>query len=543
MFTMCKLPAKRQIIRRNNDGGLFLAARPSAIKTVRTVLIVDYGSQFTQLIARRIRELGAYCEIIPHGMAAAAVAKKPAGVVLSGGPQSVLAAGAPKIAPEIFQCGAPVLGVCYGMQAMAKALGGEVEAARRHEYGAADIEIAAAGKLFSGVPQRLRVWMSHGDRVARVPDGFAAAAFSESSPAAAMMDERRGFYGVQFHPEVAHTEHGREVLKNFIFDICGCGGEWTMQNFIGRAVEDIRRRTDGEGVLLALSGGVDSAVAAALLRRAVGSRLHCVLVDHGLMRENEAELVRAALAEGLGVELTILNAADKFFAALKGVSEPEEKRRRIGKLFAEEFEAHAKKCSGVRWLAQGTIYPDVVESAGVEGGGKAVIKSHHNVGGMPARLGLKLLEPLRELFKDEVRRLGVELGLPHALVCRHPFPGPGLAVRVLGEATPERVAIARRADAVFMEELAAAGLDKKTAQAFVVLLPVRTVGVMGDARTYENAAAVRAVTTDDFMTADWARLPHDFLARVSARIINSVPGINRVVYDISTKPPATVEWE
>ena len=510
---------------------------------MRTVLIIDYGSQFTQIIARRIRELGAYCEIIPHGKAAAAAAQNPAGIVLSGGPQSVLAAGAPKVAGEIWQSGAPVLGVCYGMQAMARALGGEVEAAQQHEYGAADIEISRPCKLLSGLPRRLRVWMSHGDRVARVPEGFTATAFSESSPAAAMADEKRGFYGLQFHPEVAHTQHGRDMLKHFIFDVCGCGGEWTMHNFIGRAVEEIRQKTGEDGVLLALSGGVDSAVAAALLHRAIGRRLHCVLIDHGLMREGEAESVRAVLAGRFGADLTIINAADNFFAALKGVTDPEEKRRRIGGMFISEFESHAKSCGGMEWLAQGTIYPDVVESAGVEDGGKAVIKSHHNVGGLPARLNLKLLEPLRELFKDEVRNLGVELGLPQELVRRHPFPGPGLAVRVLGEVTPERVAIARHADSIFMEELAAAGLDAKTAQAFVVLLPVQTVGVMGDSRTYENAAALRAVTTDDFMTADWARLPDDFLARVSTRIINSVPGINRVVYDISSKPPATVEWE
>ena len=510
---------------------------------MQTILILDYGSQFTQLIARAVRELGAYCEIHPHSHAAAALdSLHPAGVILSGGPQSAVADGAPQIAAAVWECGAPVLGVCYGMQAMAAAFGGKVEKAENHEYGAADIVVHSPGKLFFGLPEKLRVWMSHGDRVLSAPPEFVAAASSDSSPVAAMADEKRGRYGVQFHPEVAHTSHGRELLARFVRDICGCGGEWTMPNFIKRAADDIRRRTDGGGVLLALSGGVDSAVAAALLQRAIGDRLHCVLVDNGLMREGEVAAVREALCGRFGAELTVIDAADRFFAALRGVCDPEEKRRRIGNLFVAEFESHAKKLHDVRFLAQGTIYPDVVESAGVEGG-KAMIKSHHNVGGLPARLNLKLLEPLRELFKDEVRKLGLELGLPRKLIFRHPFPGPGLAVRVLGEVSPARVAIARRADAIFTAELAAAGLESATAQAFVVLLPVRTVGVMGDARTYQNVAAIRAVTTDDFMTADWARLPHDFLARVSSQIINSATGINRVVYDISSKPPATVEWE
>ena len=510
---------------------------------MRTILILDYGSQFTQLIARAVREFGAYCEIHPHQKAAAAVAASPpAGIILSGGPQSALAADAPQIADEVWSCGAPVLGVCYGMQAMAAALGGEVEAAAHHEYGAAEISVSAPGILFAGLPHRLQVWMSHGDRVSRLPEGFVAAATSDSSPIAAMADEKRARFGVQFHPEVAHTAQGREILSRFVREACGCGGEWTTPNFIARATAEIQKRVGEDGVLLALSGGVDSAVAAALLHRALGARLHCVLVDHGLMREGETEAVRAALCGRFGAKLTVIDAAEKFFAALRGVSDPEEKRKRIGKLFVAEFEAHARTLEGVKFLAQGTIYPDVVESAGVEGG-KAMIKSHHNVGGLPARLNLQLLEPLRELFKDEVRALGEALGLPRALIERHPFPGPGLAVRTPGETTPERVAVVRRADAILTEELAAAGLDAETAQAFVVLLPVRTVGVMGDSRTYENAAAIRAVTTGDFMTADWARLPHDFLARASTRIINSVPGINRVLYDISSKPPATVEWE
>lgn len=509
-----------------------------------TILILDYGSQFTQLIARAVRELGVYCEIHPNVRTAEAIAQtSPAGIILSGGPQSSLQEGAPQVSDAVWQSGAPVLGVCYGMQAMAAALGGQVEVAATHEYGKAEIALTSSCKLFAGLPQKQKVWMSHGDRVAALPDGFVAVATSDWSPVAAMADENHLRFGVQFHPEVAHTEHGRAILSCFVRDICNCKGEWTMPHFISRAVDDIRETAGEDGVLLALSGGVDSSVAAALLHRAVGKQLRCVLVDHGLMREGEAASVQAALSGRFGADLTVIDAADEFFAGLRGVTDPEQKRRIIGELFIKVFERHAKSLRGIKFLAQGTIYPDVVESAGVDGGGKAVIKSHHNVGGLPARLNLQLLEPLRELFKDEVRKLGLELGLPRELVFRHPFPGPGLAVRVPGEVTPERVETARRADAIFCEELHAAGLDAETSQAFVVLLPVRTVGVMGDARTYQNAAAIRAVTTDDFMTADWARLPPDFLARVSTRIINSVPGINRVLYDISTKPPATVEWE
>ena len=510
-----------------------------------SILILDYGSQFTQLIARAVRALGVYCEIHPHSKSAAAIAAtSPLGIILSGGPQSVLTADAPTIAAEVWECGAPVLGVCYGMQAMAAALGGAVAATTNHEYGSADIEIVAPTPLFDNLPQRLTVWMSHGDSVLTVPPGFVPTAISgDSAAVAAMADEKRRWYGVQFHPEVAHTVGGRELLSHFVLDICGGRGDWTMPNFIRRAIVDIRRQIGDDIVLLALSGGVDSAVAAALLHRAIGAQLRCVLVDHGLMREGESAAVRRALGGVFGAELTVIDAAARFFGALKGVTEPEQKRRLIGGLFIEQFEEYAKANGGAKWLAQGTIYPDVVESAGIKGGGKANIKSHHNVGGLPARLNLRLLEPLRELFKDEVRQLGEELGLPSALIARHPFPGPGLAVRVLGEVTPSRVGMARHADAIFMEELAAAGLTQQTAQAFVVLLPVQTVGVMGDARTYEYTAAIRAVTTDDFMTADWARLPHDFLARVSTRMINSVNGINRVVYDISSKPPATIEWE
>ncbi len=509
------------------------------------ILILDYGSQYTQLIARVVRELQVYCEIHPHHWTAANIrAFAPAGIILSGGPNSAATAEAPTVADAVFSCGVPVLGICYGMQAMTTALGGAVEVAVDHEYGAATIHADNDSPLFAGIAAApLPVWMSHGDRVTRPPSGFTVIAQSDASPVAAMADEVRKFYGLQFHPEVAHTRHGRGILERFIRHICRTAADWTMPNFIARQVEMIRSSAGDEGVLLGLSGGVDSAVTAALLHRAIGARLRCVLVDNGLMRQGETEEVRRVFEDHFGVNLTVLHAADRFFAALRGVIDPEEKRRRIGRLFVEEFEAQARRFGDdVKWLAQGTIYPDVVESAG-DGTGKKVIKSHHNVGGLPARLNLKLLEPLRDLFKDEVRQLGLDLGLPSRLVNRHPFPGPGLAVRVLGEVTPQRVDIARHADAVYLEELAGAGLYAETAQAFAVLLPVQSVGVMGDNRTYDNVIALRAVTTDDFMTADWARLPDDFLARVSSRIINTVSGVNRVVYDISSKPPATVEWE
>ncbi len=511
------------------------------------ILILDYGSQYTQLIARAVRELRVYCEIRPGDIPAAEIRAFGAdGVVLSGGPMSAAKKNAPRINDAVFALGKPVLGVCYGMQAMARKFGGDISAASGgREYGRATVKAAAKSDLLRGAFNKkgeLQTWMSHGDKISKPPPGFAVAAKSETSPVAAIADDSRRLYGLLFHPEVAHTKDGGRILANFARKICKLRGEWTMPNFIERQCELVREKTNGEGVLLALSGGVDSAVVAALLHRAIGKRLTCVLVDNGLLREGETEEVRAAFAGKFGGRLIVARAEKEFFSALAGASHPEEKRRRIGRVFAEVFEKRAKKIKGAKWLAQGTIYPDVVESARA-GAGKAVIKTHHNVGGLPARLHLKLLEPLRELFKDEVRELGAQLGLPQSLLQRHPFPGPGLAVRVLGEVTRARAAIARRADAIFMEELRAAGLYEKTAQAFAVLLPVNTVGVMGDARTFENAAALRAVTTGDFMTADWARLPSEFLAKVSARIINEVPGINRVVYDISSKPPATVEWE
>ena len=509
------------------------------------VLIVDFGSQYTQLIARAVRRIGVYCEICPpdvdgdflQNFAAAAY-------ILSGGPQSVNDKNAPRIAAPILAAGVPVLGLCYGMQALAAQLGGEVARGEAREYGAATAHWRAGScPLARGLPAAMPVWMSHGDHVARPPAGFEVAATGDGGKIAAIWHKQKRLFGLQFHPEVAHTPDGGRALANFLRDICGLSCSWNMPNFIGPACERAREATGADGVLLALSGGVDSAVCAALLRRALGGRLHCLLVDNGLLRAGEADEVRALFSGEFGEQLHIANAQERFFAALRGATDPEEKRRRIGRVFVETLEAHARELgSNVRWLAQGTIYPDVVESAQT-GAGKAVIKTHHNVGGLPERLNLRLLEPLRELFKDEVRALGEALGLSRNFVWRHPFPGPGLAVRVLGEVSAERAEVARRADKIFLEELRAAGFYDKTAQAFAVLLPVCSVGVMGDARTYENAIALRAVVTEDFMTADWARLPPELLARASARIINEVAGVNRVVYDISSKPPATVEWE
>ena len=642
---------------------------------METVLILDFGSQFTQLIARKIRELGVYCEICPPAAAAAKLQQlKPIGIILSGGPQSALDDNAPQIPTEVLNYNTPVLGICYGMQMMMRQLGGKIVAGKQREYGAAKVRRAApaggaavgggddigdlrgddsddgvidggngidndkgkvdgggddigdlrdydvggeggesdagnargedgdvngdngrgkvdggdgdagnargddvgggdgdAGNarrvdvnddfsdggcpLWAGVMDAgdddaaadaaMTVWMSHGDRVETPAPGFAPAALSSDGVLAAVSNPARQLFGLQFHPEVAHTERGRELLKNFTRRICGARGQWTMPNFVDTSVAAIRAQVGDDEVLLALSGGVDSAVTAALTHRAVGAQLTCVLVDTGLLREGEAARIVAMFERQFGMRLRVANAGARFFAALAGVTDPEEKRRRIGHLFIEVFEEQAAALAGagrrIKWLAQGTIYPDVVESAG--GAGKDNIKSHHNVGGLPARLNFRLLEPLRELFKDEVRELGAILGLSRELLWQHPFPGPGLAVRVLGEVTAARAQIARRADAIFVGELRAAGVYGEVAQALAVLLPVQTVGVMGDSRTYENAVALRAVTTDDFMTANWARLPADLLARVSGRIINEVAGVNRVVYDISSKPPATVEWE
>jgi GMP synthase (glutamine-hydrolysing) len=513
------------------------------------VLILDFGGQYTQLIARRVRETGVYSEIFPWDVDETAIrAFAPAGIVLSGGPESVNVKDPPRVAQLVFELGVPVLGICYGMQAMAAQLGGKVEAATHREFGYAEItplDSELLGNLSDAArgERMLKVWMSHGDRVVGIPEGFTLSARSGNSPLAAMEDRTRRFYGVQFHPEVTHTPKGQAIIERFVRDICRCPANWTASNIVNDAVQTVRSNVGDGKVLLGLSGGVDSSVVAALLHEAIGDQLICVFVDHGLLRHHEGDQVMATFAEHLGVNVIRVNAAERFFNALQGVSDPEEKRRIIGGLFIDVFDEEADKLESIEWLAQGTIYPDVIESAGASTGKAHVIKSHHNVGGLPETMRMKLVEPLRELFKDEVRKIGLELGLPRDIVYRHPFPGPGLGVRVLGEVRREFVSLLQLADNIFIEELRRHDLYDATSQAFAVFLPVRSVGVMGDGRKYDYVIALRAVETVDFMTARWARLPYEFLELVSLRIINEVDGISRVTYDISGKPPATIEWE
>ncbi|AVR88648.1 glutamine-hydrolyzing GMP synthase [Thauera aromatica] len=516
------------------------------------ILILDFGSQVSQLIARRVREQQVYCELHPFDVSDEFVRGFGAqGVILSGGPNSVYEAEDWRAPQAVFELGVPVLGICYGMQTMASQLGGKVESSATREFGYAEMRARGHSKLFEGIEDRtnaeghglLDVWMSHGDKVTELPPGFKVIGSNESTPIAAMADEARRFYGVQFHPEVTHTIKGKEIIARFVHDICGCGYDWNMPDYIAEAVEKIREQVGGEEVILGLSGGVDSSVAAALIHRAIGDQLTCVFVDHGLLRLNEGRMVMEMFAGRLHAKVVHVDASGQFMGHLKGVTDPEQKRKIIGREFVEVFQAEAGKLPNAKWLAQGTIYPDVIESGGAKSKKAHTIKSHHNVGGLPETLGLKLLEPLRDLFKDEVRELGVALGLPHDMVYRHPFPGPGLGVRILGEVKQEYAELLRRADAIFIDELRAADWYDKTSQAFAVFLPVKSVGVMGDGRTYEYVVALRAVETQDFMTAHWAELPHSLLGKVSSRIINEVRGINRVVYDISGKPPATIEWE
>ncbi len=514
------------------------------------ILILDFGAQYTQLIARRIREIGVYCEIwawdhSPEDIAAFA----PKGIIFSGGPESTTAADAPRAPQQAFDLGVPILGICYGMQTIAAQLGGKTEADLEREFGYAEVEATASCRLLDGLkdhagsPPRLDVWMSHGDRVSAVPPGFSVVARTASVPIVAMADEQRRIYGVQFHPEVTHTRQGGAMLERFVVEISGCRTLWTAANIAEDQIARVREQVGDDHVLLGLSGGVDSSVVAALLHKALGDRLTCVFVDTGLLRWQEGDQVMATMAEHMGVKVIRVDARERFFAALEGQCDPEAKRKVIGRLFVEVFDEESSKIANVKWLAQGTIYPDVIESAGSKTGKAHVIKSHHNVGGLPEHMKLGLVEPLRELFKDEVRRLGVALGLPREMVYRHPFPGPGLGVRILGEVKPEYAELLAKADHIFIQELRNAGLYDKVSQAFAVFLPVKSVGVVGDARAYEWVIALRAVETIDFMTAQWAHLPYDFLDLVSRRIINELRGISRVVYDISGKPPATIEWE
>ncbi len=512
--------------------------------TQQRIVVLDFGSQYAQLIARRVREQNVYCQILRHDIDAERLAEiAPKGIILSGGPASVYEEGAPRCDPKLFKLGIPVLGICYGMQLTCEALGGKVDNTTCREYGPATCQINDHSGIFEGLPDEMDVWMSHGDQVSSISDVFEPIGKTSTCPYAAIRHQSLPVYGLQFHPEVTHTPLGGQLLRNFVIGVCGCEPTWSMGDFAEATIEELRRHVGERRVICGLSGGVDSSVVAALLYKAIGPQLSCILVDNGLLRKGEQAMVIQEFSEHFKTDLHVVEGEEQFLSALSGISEPQEKRRRIGHEFIECFKAEASQIQDAHFLAQGTLYPDVIESGADPDGPAATIKLHHNVGGLPEELGFELIEPLRDLFKDEVRRLGLELGLPESLVWRHPFPGPGLAVRCLGEITKEKLAVLREADSIVVEEITKAGLYRETSQSFAVLLPVQSVGVMGDARTYENAIAIRSVNTNDFMTADWSRLPYDLLAKMSSRIINEVKGVNRVCYDISSKPPATIEWE
>jgi GMP synthase (glutamine-hydrolysing) len=508
------------------------------------ILIIDFGSQFNQLIARRVRECRVYCQIEPPSISMDQIrAIQPNGIILSGGPSSIYTPDSPRVDEAIFDLGIPVLGICYGMHFMIDALGGTVRQASKREYGFAELIHKGSGPLFKDVPRRSQVWMSHGDSIVDLPQGFKITATTDNTPVAAAAHKNRLFYGLQFHPEVGHSIKGKKMLSNFLFNVCGCKRSWNMKSFARTTIAEIREKVGDKKVILGLSGGVDSSVTALLIHQAIGKQLTSIFVDNGLLRKDEARQLKQTFKEHLNINIRFVNAGPRFLKALSKVTDPEKKRKIIGKVFMEVFEAEARKIKGAEFLAQGTLYPDVIESRSAFGGPTAVIKSHHNVGGLPKRMKLKLIEPLQYLFKDEVRKLGLQLGLDSGMVWRQPFPGPGLAIRVIGDVTAKRLAVLREVDAVLLDEIRAAGYYKKLWQSFAVLLPIKSVGIMGDGRTYENIAAIRAVTSKDAMTADWAKLPHKLLGKISNRIINEVRGVNRVVYDISSKPPSTIEWE
>jgi len=508
------------------------------------ILIIDFGSQFNQLIARRVRESRVYCQIEPPTVKMDYIKSlNPRGIILSGGPSSIYEPNSPKMDKAVFELGIPVLGICYGMQFMVDALGGIVKKAQKREYGFAELAIRETGVLFNGIEPRTTTWMSHGDSITGLPDGFKITAVTDNTPVAATVNEQRKLFGMQFHPEVEHTVEGTKMLQNFLFDVCRCESSWTMESFAQETVDQIRETVGDKKVILGLSGGVDSSVTALLIHKAIGKQLTCIFVDNGLLRKDEAAKLKDVFGRHLQLNIRFVDAKDRFLDALAGVEDPEQKRKIIGKVFMDVFDAEAATIEDAEFLAQGTLYPDVIESVSAFGGPSAVIKSHHNVGGLPEKMKLKLIEPLKFLFKDEVRQLGEELGLQKDLVWRQPFPGPGLAIRIIGEVTEKRLELLREVDAVLLDEIRASGYYKKLWQSFAVLLPLKSVGIMGDQRTYENIAAIRAVTSKDAMTADWARLPHKLLATISNRIINEVRGVNRVVYDISSKPPSTIEWE